>query len=69
MIRVDQQRVSRAVYDTLTPYEQGYTSYFQSYWPKSEIPKMCHHPQDSEAAVQWRAGSKAAMIAVLDVEE
>lgn len=68
-VMVDKERVTRAFYDTLTPFEQGYTSYYQAAWPDAEIPSKCPYPAGSQNAIDFAAGELQAMIAVMDTEE
>ena len=68
-VMVDKERVTKAFYDTLTPFEQGYTSYFQAHWPGAEIPKECPYQSDSQEAADFSRGESAAVLAVMDCEE
>jgi hypothetical protein len=66
-IMVDEQRITKDFYDKLTPFEQGYATYFQAEWPNAEIPKECPYPQGSPEAIQFANGEQAAVVAVTDV--
>ncbi len=68
-VMVDTERVTKAFYDTLTPFEQGFTTYYQAAWPGAEIPSECPYPAGSKEAADFAAGEQAAIIAVMDTEE
>lgn len=68
-IQVDKERVSKEFYNTLTPFEQGYTTYFQAEWPHAEIPKSNPYPEGTQKYQDWNDGTQAAVIAAMDVEE
>ena len=63
-----QKKITRAVYDSLSPYNQGYASYMQAAW-NPEVPKKCPFKSDSQEAVQRADGQHAAYLAVLELEE
>jgi hypothetical protein len=69
IVMVDQEQITRAFYDGLTPFEQGYASYFQACWKGSEIPDKNPYPSGSAEYGAWNAGQSHAVIAAIDAEE
>jgi hypothetical protein len=66
IVMVDQERITRAFYDRLTPFEQGYASYFQAHWEGSEIPDKNPHPPGTTEHIKWNDGQRQAVVAATD---
>lgn len=61
--------LTRAQYDALPPYEQGYATYMQAEHKGADLPKTNPYPANSREALQWERGSFQAMLAVQDEED
>lgn len=72
MIDVCKDRVTRKDYNKLSAYNQGYVSYMQAKWPRSEVPEECPYKQDgkeSKAWDDWHMGQSRACIDVIDMDD
>ncbi len=59
--------VSRAEFDSLTPYQQGYVSYIQGQW-NPDVPNSQVYRRDTEAGKEFERGSFAAMLLIQDID-
>jgi len=62
--------VSREKWQTLSPFQQGYTFYMQASWPTSQL-KGAENPY-AEGTARWtafREGEQRAMLSAQDGEE
>jgi hypothetical protein len=60
---------TRAEYDKLKPYEQGYVTYMRASWPGARLPKRNPYPKGSKKAAEWTRGTLAAVLDVVDTQE
>lgn len=68
MIDLDKQLLTAEQYTQLTPFEQGFASYWQGYY-NPDIPQLCIYAKGSAEAAKWAAGQNQAVIAAIDSEE
>jgi hypothetical protein len=67
---MSQNLLTKAEYDKLTPFQQGYVIYMQAEWPGSELKGLdCHYPAGSKEDIQWHDGQLRATLSVMDSEE
>ncbi len=62
------QPYTRAEYDAMSPYAQGYVSYCQAAWNK-DVPECCPHPADSPQQRDWNEGQHDACLDVQDEDD
>ena len=67
-IPVGQKLITTERYNSLTPYQQGYASYFQGEW-NSNVPNGCPYNKDTQEYNEWNQGNFQAMLVVQDSEE
>jgi hypothetical protein len=62
--------LTKAEYDKLKPYQQGYIHYMQEAHPGSELAGLPNpYSRDSKEHSQWDEGQMAAMLDVQDQED
>ncbi len=62
--------LTKAEYNKLKPFDQGYVVYMQAEWPMSELKGLGNpYPRGSRQSKQWNAGGSAAMMSVLDGDD
>lgn len=59
---------TRAEYDALTPYAQGYATYMYAEHQGADIPKTNPYSPDSREYKTWARGNFQAMLNVQDEE-
>lgn len=60
--------ITKAEYDALTPYQQGYVCYMQACLLGSEIPDCCPYGKGTQEAEEWGRGSFAGILEAQDEE-
>ena len=66
----DNKLYTKAEYDKLPPYEQGFIQYWQGEQPGSELKRArCHYPKESSERAEWDRGQLQATLAAQDGEE
>lgn len=62
---------TRADYNKMTPFQQGFCSYFYSAWPDSEVPNESHNPYpvSTPAHEMFLMGVQKAVQIAQDSEE
>ena len=62
--------ITRAEYDKMPPYRQGFVVYMYGEWPGSELKGLTNpYPEGSTKADLWDRGNFQAMMAAQDSEE
>jgi hypothetical protein len=61
---------TRAVYDKMTPRQQGYTQYMEGEWPGSELKDLANpYEEGTGDAAEWMLGQQMGVLAAQDSEE
>jgi hypothetical protein len=66
-VQEKQEAIPLNIYARMSPYDQGYASYYQAVW-NPEVPEKCPYPDNSAEARHWHQGAFQAYLTVIDAE-